>query len=373
LGCESRFISLGEPRVHEASPLIEATLRQLSDADWWRQWNLDGVVLYSWAAPRYEPVARAIKSAGIKLVIKVDTGGEKSPRIGWWIYYKTTEVLLRDQARPMPQLLALLKTAAFYFFPSVHDRPMLEHLSHADLIGVESPLAAQLVKDICHYYNRPELAARVALLPHPVTNDMMHDPEIEKQDIILCVGRWDAYQKDTPKLVAVLDRVLAIEKDYHARIIGSSIDVVARLVGRLSPEVRARIELVGAVPHERLPRYYQEAKIHFVASRTESGPITAGEALCCGCSMVGPAHVPSLHFFTNDACGSLAIDRSTARLADALFCEIEAWRSGARDPVAMSALWMRRVHAPAVASAALGGVAALSSGTDFLPNVDGAT
>jgi len=244
LGCESRFISLGEPRVHEASPLIEATLRQLSDADWWRQWNLDGVVLYSWAAPRYEPVARAIKSAGIKLVIKVDTGGEKSPRIGWWVFYKTTEVLLRDQARPMPQLLALLKTAAFYIFPSVHDRPMLEHLSHADLIGVESPLAAQLVKDICHYYNRPELAARVALLPHPVTNDMMPASEIVKQDIILCVGRWDAYQKDTPKLVAVLNRVLGIEMDYRARIIGPSIEVVARLVGRLRPEERARIELV---------------------------------------------------------------------------------------------------------------------------------
>src|ERR1700679_3510190 len=65
LGCDAQFVSLGNPRVYNDSPLIEASLRQISDADWWRQARADGVILYSWAAPRYEPVARAIKSAGI--------------------------------------------------------------------------------------------------------------------------------------------------------------------------------------------------------------------------------------------------------------------------------------------------------------------
>jgi glycosyltransferase involved in cell wall biosynthesis len=368
LGMDTRFIAIDRPRVHEDEPRIDASLTQMIDPEWWRRWQLEGVVLYSWAAPRYEPVALAIKSAGITLIIKVDCGAEKSPRVGWWSFYKSTETFFRDQRRPFPQVLALLKTVVFSLFRAVYDRPMLNHLSHADVIGVESPLAAQLLKDLFHAYRRPELTARVVVAPHPVTTDMVYARDTEKHDIIVAVGRWDAYGKDAPKLVAVLNRVLAIECKYRAKIIGSSIEMVAALVETLHPGVRGRIELVGAIPHNQLFHYYQEAKIHFTASRSESGPLTAGEALCCGCSVVGSATLPPLHFFTGDACGSLAINRSTTRFADAIFCEIEAWRSGARDPGAISALWQRRVHAPAVAAALLARLSSLSHNPACAPS-----
>src|SRR5271168_2300455 len=67
LGMDSRFVALGQPSQREDMPLILCTLVQMQDANWWRQWNLEGVILTAWALPCYEPIARAIKTAGVKL------------------------------------------------------------------------------------------------------------------------------------------------------------------------------------------------------------------------------------------------------------------------------------------------------------------
>ncbi len=82
LGMDSRFVALGEPGMREDVPLITCTPEQMEDAKWWGQWNLEVVLLYSWALPCYEPIARAIKAAGTKVFIILDTDGVVSPHVG---------------------------------------------------------------------------------------------------------------------------------------------------------------------------------------------------------------------------------------------------------------------------------------------------
>lgn len=78
IGFDSKFIALAPPRVHDDEPRIDASVQQLRDPDWWRPLGLDGVVLYSWSAPRHEPIAKAITDAGLTLIVKGQRRLQKS-------------------------------------------------------------------------------------------------------------------------------------------------------------------------------------------------------------------------------------------------------------------------------------------------------
>jgi len=353
LGVDSRYIALSTPRVYENEPRIDASLPQLIDPEWWRQWKLEGVVLYSWAAPRYEAVARAITEAGARCVIKIDCDGYKSPRQGWVRYFWSSYTVLRDTRKRCPALQAALKTALFGLFPAVHDLPMLRHLGYADVIGIESPKAKELLCDLLHLYRRDDLASKVRLNPHVVTTDMKYDPVVAKEKLIVAVARWEAWQKDATRLVKTLDTFLRAQPEYRVELIGTGDQALQRLLKRTHPSVQSRTTVLGPLPHSALPAHYQRAEVIFFASRTEGCPVAGQEALCCGCTIVGPASLPSMHWLCGEGCGTLAADRSVTSLASALGKEIQAWREGNRDPQRISALWAPRVHAPEVAKSIL--------------------
>ena len=62
-GVDSRFVALGDPAMEQRPDLVLASQPQMEDPAWWRQWNLEGVVLYSWALPRFTRVTRALIAA----------------------------------------------------------------------------------------------------------------------------------------------------------------------------------------------------------------------------------------------------------------------------------------------------------------------
>jgi glycosyltransferase involved in cell wall biosynthesis len=206
-----------------------------------------------------------------------------------------------------------------------------------------------LFADLLRSYGRNDLAKNIIVSPHPVTAEMVVNPAVAKEDLILAVGRWDAWQKDSPLLIKSLAVFLTKESGYHVEIIGNGLPTLKRLLVDVPDALRARIQVVGPVPHDQLHSYYQRARILFVSSRMESGPITAAEALCCGASVAGPASIPPLHYFTSEGSGTLAADRTATGLAAALQSEASAWRRGERDPRRLSELWIPRSHAPDVA------------------------
>ena len=54
--------------------LIRASLAEPEPPEWWKSLQLDGLVLYSWALPKYTKVARAVHEAGIKVMLHMDRG-----------------------------------------------------------------------------------------------------------------------------------------------------------------------------------------------------------------------------------------------------------------------------------------------------------
>ena len=65
----------GDLRESGWHDLIRFPYFLLQATDLWKSQKVEAVVFYSWGAPKYWGVARAIKKANIKLMINLDSGG----------------------------------------------------------------------------------------------------------------------------------------------------------------------------------------------------------------------------------------------------------------------------------------------------------
>ncbi len=353
LGVNCRFVALGSESQPSDAPVILTSLANMQRAEWWRQWQADTVLFYCWAAPRYEAVSRAIREAGSKLVVRLDTDGVTSPRGNFWPYLVKTYCAFHDERKPAAALQAFAKSVLFRLCPPLYDDKVIRHLRHADYLAIESPLALQRYQQYLAACGAPELGTKLRVLPHPVPGIFRYDPGVPKQRKLLAVGRWESSFKDAPLLVQVLDRVLQREPEYRATIVGSGADLIERLLAKCAAEVRARIDVRPRVPQAQLVREYQEAQILLVSSRSESFHIAAASGLCCGCSVAGPAAIPSLVWFSSRASGTVAASRSADDLADAAGAEIAAWHTGRRDSQKISDEWTNLVGTPTVAQQCL--------------------
>jgi glycosyltransferase involved in cell wall biosynthesis len=351
LGMDAKFVALGQPGTREDVPLITCTLEHMMDAAWWKQWGLEGVILCSWALPRYEPIARAVKTAGCKLILTYDVANIASPYVWPRMYLREKYHLDRDEGHRFSAIRAVLKTM-LHSVPRYH-AGTLAHLSHADRIVVSSPLALQRYRRHLLALKRADLAGRVRTVPYPVVKEMSHDPGIPKKPMLVAAARWESFFKNAPLLMRVLGRVLAEQPEYTAKIAGSGAETLRALAGKLDASCRSRIEIIGWLDHEKVPALYRESQIFLCTSYSESFMIAAGEALSCGCSVVGDARISSMVYFTGLGSGTVSCDGSADNFGDAVRAEIAAWKSGARDPAQISAAWRDRLHADRVAAAFL--------------------
>ncbi|HEY0455598.1 MAG TPA: glycosyltransferase [Verrucomicrobiae bacterium] len=342
-GADCRLVALGPSGVQKDQPLILASLEEMKTSAWWLQWKAEVVVLYSWAAPRYEPVARAIKASGARLIIRMDSDGLKSPRLGFFPFFKILYYSAKDSKKPYPFYASLVRTLAFRFCPAVYDRKVRSHLSHADFILIESPMAKQLLGRYLRMIGGEDSIPKIKVSPHVVKSSFKFSNQVTKRPIILGVARWNALQKDGPLFAKVLGMALQHNKDYAAVLIGSGGDFMKKLCGKFPPSVQQRIQIMGPQPHSSLLGHYQGSRILMFTSRFEGFPVSAGEALACGCTIIGPATLPSLNYIGSLGSGTLAPTRSAEDLAAALECEMDMWRRGERNPESIGEQWHSRV------------------------------
>jgi glycosyltransferase involved in cell wall biosynthesis len=347
-GINSRFVAIGEPAVRNDVPLILGSLEQFSDARWWKQWNADGVVWHAGGAPRYVGVAKAIRESGARLVLRMDSQGNPSPRVNFRSFLEQNYYHAFDRGTPLPWFYAMAKSVIFKVNRQAFDTRLCRYLSHADLIIIESPLAKAT---FCRYLSkvqRDDLIERVCVIPHPALDDLRYDPSQSKRAQIIAVGRWQAYAKDAPLLMRVLASVLGRLPNHQAVLYGSGSQVLEELRKRMPLETQKRIEIAGAVSHDAVCAAYQSAQVIFFSSRVEGFPVAAAEALCCGCSVVGPAKLRSLNFIASQGAGTVSPSRQWTDMGDALAAELEIWRLGRRNPVEISRNWNDLVSASSV-------------------------
>ena len=352
IGVESKSILLGPSWEGECQQdIIRATWEELTSRTWWAQQSLDGVILYAWGRPRFNPIVRAIRDAGIFLIANFDTNGFISPAVNPTAFTHSLWMSCCKVELSFFSLLYFIKKliGAFTVGLTMTDRGILKHISSADFVSTVSPVAVQRIQQFCLALKRPELAQKVILLPHPVSAKMSWSGKPKLKQVVV-IGRWDDIrQKDTPLLIATIRRCLEADPEIQFLVFGSLPSKYREQLLRLSPQNNGRIRMMGVVPNADLAPFLQSSEMCLCTSTHESFHIASAEALCCGCSIIAPnsPSLPSLHWFAKEPFGRLA-KRTPAAMSQAVIAEATAWNDRSRDAATISTIWQTNVGVQSV-------------------------
>lgn len=353
LGMASRAVMPGMPRPDDEPDVLRVDAANLRSPDWWAGLGIDGVVLYAWGSPRFLPVARAIRHAGIFLVLNQDNGGLVSPSIDFKAWLREQAVLtgagrvaggwLRAAGRVAKGLTTGLLLG---------DRLRARHLAQGDVIACVSPVAAEHHRTFCRRHGGEELARKVAVVPHAVDPRYRFDPSEVREAAVAAVGRWhDLAQKRPERLMEGAELLLVREPGVVLHIVGGITEELRSWHEGLDPALRPRIQLHGRLEPGDLAALWSRVQVGWCPSAFESFHLASAEALCCGASVVA-ADSPSLssfRWFTGEGDGRLAASDDAVGHVDAIVAELAAWRAGLRRAEDISSRWSARLHAPAVA------------------------
>lgn len=357
LGVESRPIMPGPPMDSDDPRLIRTDYQNLESPAWWRSLDIDGLILYSWAAPRYNLIARAIQEAGIPLLVNMDTCGLVSPLATQEDWLREAHIRFLEEP---PTLLGKAREVAKALIEMVihHTaKRRLEHYNSATRVAAVTPHGARWIPNEALRLGRSDLVSKFIYLPHPQLPCFTYSGDA-KEKLVLTVGRWhkaDWAQKNPRVLLETYRRFLAAKPDWKALVVGGGAPDLARLLGMDLTELGNRLEFVDYVKPETLPKIYRRARIGFWTSRWEGQQGTGAQALCCGCSVVSSSSAQNSCFrhYVSRESGRLAPRNTPSALTDELILEAGAWEAGERDPDRISRIWCAEFHAPKVAQRAL--------------------
>ena len=135
-------------------------------------------------------------------------------------------------------------------------------------------------------------------------------------------------------MVKVLDRFLKRNPGYSVSIFSRGECNIMEQWAHRRPGVDYRVN----VPRNTLREALMQAQVILYTSRFETVPIGGIEALCCGCTVVGPA-LPGIRELTREGeFGSVSKRRTARSLVAALELECKKW-SEDRDPVQIAKYW----------------------------------
>jgi glycosyltransferase involved in cell wall biosynthesis len=344
MGYEAFLVPLnpdGEKTPDSVWPVITCTRAQMADPAWWKKLNPDAIILNLWSATRYDAIRKAALKVTPRVIERLDASGVRVPRI-WPLYYfiQTWGAAIDAGKNAWVSFFpSLLRFLVIYFIPSALERPMALTMAQLPYVVAESPLAAARIDRHIRMYSQG--SHRVAQISNPVyTKNMFYSPDEPKTNALVAVARWDSYQKDFPLLIGTAIDFLKIYPDWTFDVVGKGVDNFRYLLEAAPPDVVKRIHIHGPLPHTGVAAINRRAKIHFIASRWEGFCNASVEALCCGCSYVGPINIAASSYLIENESGTIAPRRYRADLLDALCAEAEAWNMGRRDPVNISRKWI---------------------------------
>lgn len=294
--------------------LIRTEYSHLSSVSWWRSLGIDAVILYSWGAPRYTLIARAIRKAGIKLIVHLDMPGVFQGEASGTLWGCLNNIRINIMRRI--------------------------HLHYAHVFSASKPLIDNM--RLSWYYGR-SIADKAYEFPTPVASHFCMASE-KKEYLVTCVGRWSDNEVDAVKrpefCIKTAQALVKLDPDVVVEIYGP--------VGRTMVQIhettsvgKERILLKGGITNRDLPSVYRRAMVNYCPSRSEGTHISSAEALSCGCSIaVTPRRQLSLiHWYTSKNSGTISEEDTPDSLAKAISSELYAWKNGMRDAVQIAETW----------------------------------
>ncbi len=269
-------------------PVLWVSQQDVRDPLWWQSQKPDLVILGLWTRPKYDPVRRAALSATPHVVERADSDGMRTASCGLLTYAKRRFDYFRDLTYHWPSLLSI-PASIFYSFASIIATPWIETrlsrtLKLLPAVAVETPHATALWKSLATRLGVDP--SKIHCVPHPIQTDIFKfNTAISKKNQIICVGRWESYQKNLPLLLKTLRSFLDKNPSWTSLVIGS---------GLAAKSLHPQITFLPPLSSPDLACHMQESKIFLSSSRYESFGLASAEASACGCTVVGPSKALTL-------------------------------------------------------------------------------
>lgn len=327
--------------------LIRTEYANLESPDWWRQFDLDGVLLYVWSIAKYRLIAEAIRKTGAKAVLYQDCGSVVFPwnewRLGIRMLHRRAK--LAHSGNPMAALAKFLLLTIRGHASVLHYPARRKLFDAADAITFPYPAARDAWCAVPGLIpNRIQKTAFI--IPCPVSSHFTYDGTM-KEPMVVTVGRWDDEEQKRGLLLLKTMEEVWKRKAVPFHVFGVVPSSFAAWRDTLSPDLATRITFHGKVPNAELADWYRRAQISLCTSLHESTHIASAEAVCCGCGIVAPPlpTVSCCHWYASENSGTIATWDTPHSFADAVLDELASWEAGLRNPVAISKVWAGRLHA----------------------------
>lgn len=349
LGAKAKVV-MPEPAWDDEPDVLRVPYNRLSDPGFWREQGADAVILYSWADPRYTPIAEAIKAGGLRLYLNMDTGGLISPFVEPEAYIRWLWSVKRQNRALFSGLLVAFCTLGWHCVGLHKNFSRLRHMNYADAIGVVSPIGAERVRKYTRFFRRNDIAQKIHFVSHPIDQSMQYTG-CSKKEVVIAIGRWDDPVKRPEVLIDTIITLLSFHPTVRVVIVGKNASYCVTEILAKCPVASERMVGYEQLTHDVLCKQLSSAQISLCTSRSEGFHTVSGEALLCGCSIVAPQSptLPSLPYFVDKGfSGRLSARNTIKSLTQAILEELSAWRDGQRNPFEIAQKWQQRIAAGVV-------------------------
>jgi len=311
---------------------------QMRSVSFWSAEKKEIILIYSWLSLRFTPLLKALKSAGVKTVLKLDSDGR--------LLYPFLPSYLRVAgitSTSYDKLVYALRLIQWYIFPKLISHRRLEQLTIADAVIIESPRARKNLQHSLNFWQREDLKNKIYFIPNPLDAEINTINSLnEKNNLIISIARWDDKRKNAVGLVKTLT-TLAVPADWEILLIGGGANKLLTRIIKQKPTLK--ITTQEQIAHQDIFSYLARAKIFLAPSLADSFNLAALEALGCGCSLAATP-LESFEFFIGGGkYGTLAADSDPKNIGAALLTEIDKWQQKKYQPEIIAHYWREELGA----------------------------
>jgi len=352
IGCSVTLLALPKAELIEyKSPFTIMTpdAEKLGQASFWRGLSADVVICYTWLEPAYNSIIRAICTSGKKVVVKADLDG----RLGYPVMPRQIE---RQMAvNPSPRSLWhwfrhrwLFGEYRELFAARLEERT--EQIRMANRVIIETPKAHDNIQRFFAYWNRPELIKKFNVISNPVADDVSTSRLLPKQNIVASAARWDdLLAKNTLAMLKCARKFLEDNKDWRLRLLGQGEALLDESVSTWPNDIGERVQILGTVTHDKMPRLLGDARMFFMPSNWESWSLASSEAVCMGCTIVGTPLEPLYFLSRQGFSGTIASNFSSDSILHALKIDKSKHEHDKYDPTEIAGYWRPKLSLNEVA------------------------
>lgn len=300
----------------------------------WSQEDFDSIIVYSWLSLRFSVMIEALKNANKKVILKLDSDGHLLAP------FKPTYLrTFGKNNSPSQILIFLLRVLQWSLFLKIVNKKRIKQLIQCNSVIIESPKAADNLKESLKYQKKDELISKIKFIQNPVNNEIIQSVESTdiKEKLILCVGRWDDNQKNQKGLTKSLQ--LTNLNGWKIIILGNKSTNIKNKLAKYN----LNLEAIENVPHHMINNYFNKSSIFFSSSKYEGFNISAVEAVCCGCSLVGTPLECFQYFSQDGQFGTISKTFKPKDISEALETEISKWDNNLYNPEEMSKYWINEL------------------------------